>query len=58
MPNSLWETPDANLTFIPGLCDYSQHFDARQIVFDSTFCVRVFRSYLLAWQEDDRTGFG
>ncbi len=57
-PNSLWGTPDANFTFVPGLCDYSQHYDAHQIVFDLTFCVRVFRSCLLAWQEVVRAGFG
>jgi len=37
-PNSLWGTPAANFTFVPGFCDYSRHFNAHQIVIDLTFC--------------------
>ncbi|KAI0256410.1 concanavalin A-like lectin/glucanase domain-containing protein [Lactifluus subvellereus] len=37
-PDSTWGPPAANFTMVPGLCDYAQHFDAQEIVFDLTFC--------------------
>jgi len=33
-----WGDPDAHFPFDPYLCDYKQHFDAHQMVFDLTFC--------------------
>lgn len=37
-PEAWWGTPAA--TFPPDDCDWKKHFDAHQIVFDLTFCVR------------------
>jgi hypothetical protein len=34
-----WRTPDANFPTSSDNCDYDQHFNAHQIVFDLTFCV-------------------
>lgn len=40
-PNNGWGTPAANFTMVPGSCDYSEYFDAQQIIFDLTFCVSI-----------------
>ena len=45
-PDISWGSPDANFPFYPDLCDYEQHFDAHQIVFDLTFCVSVLSTLL------------
>lgn len=37
-PNNDWGTPAANFPMVPGYCDYSEYFDAQQIIFDLTFC--------------------
>lgn len=39
-PDPSWGVPAANFPMYPGLCDYDAHFNAHQIVFDLTFCVR------------------
>lgn len=41
-PNDGWGTPAANFTMVPGYCDYSEYFNAQQIIFDLTFCVSAF----------------
>jgi len=33
-----WGIPAANFSFLPDYCDYEEHFDAHQIIFDLTFC--------------------
>ncbi len=38
-PDSSWGTPAANFSMIPGYCNYSEYFNAQQIIFDLTFCV-------------------
>ncbi|KAH9027702.1 concanavalin A-like lectin/glucanase domain-containing protein [Lactarius pseudohatsudake] len=37
-PDFDWDVPAANFPFDSDQCDYEQHFDAHQIVFDLTFC--------------------
>ncbi|KAH8982715.1 concanavalin A-like lectin/glucanase domain-containing protein [Lactarius akahatsu] len=37
-PDFTWGLPAANFPFFPDHCNYDQHFDAHQIVFDLTFC--------------------
>ncbi|KAI9462903.1 concanavalin A-like lectin/glucanase domain-containing protein, partial [Lactarius psammicola] len=37
-PDIFWGIPAANFPFCPDLCDYEQHFNAHQIIFDLTFC--------------------
>ncbi|KAF8499608.1 concanavalin A-like lectin/glucanase domain-containing protein [Russula emetica] len=37
-PNDGWGTPAANFSMVPGYCDYSEYFNAQQIIFDLTFC--------------------
>ena len=39
LPDSTWGDPDANFPFSSQDCDYDQHFNAHQMVFDLTFCV-------------------
>jgi hypothetical protein len=34
-----WRSPDADFPMHSDNCDYDQHFDAHQIIFDLTFCV-------------------
>jgi hypothetical protein len=34
-----WRPPDADFPMHSDNCDYDQHFDAHQIIFDLTFCV-------------------
>jgi hypothetical protein len=34
-----WRRPDADFPMDPDNCDYDQHFNAHQIIFDLTFCV-------------------
>ena len=43
-----WGDPDAHFPFDPYLCDYKQHFDAHQMVFDLTFCVSVLFALLIS----------
>lgn len=38
-PDSTWGKPAADFPMCPGFCDYEEHFDAHQLVFDLTFCV-------------------
>lgn len=38
-PNDGWGIPAANFTMVSGYCDYSEYFNAQQIIFDLTFCV-------------------
>ncbi|KAH9033134.1 glycoside hydrolase family 16 protein [Lactarius hengduanensis] len=38
VPDASWGPPDANFPFNPDYCNYDQHFNAHQIVFDLTFC--------------------
>ena len=42
-PNDAWGTPAANFPMVPGYCDYSEYFNAQQIIFDLTFCVSALR---------------
>jgi hypothetical protein len=53
-PNEEWGTPAANFTMVPGYCDYSEYFNAQQIIFDLTFCVStlVYFSFLLKPEND------
>jgi len=37
-PNDDWGTPAANFPMVSGYCDYSEYFNAQQIIFDLTFC--------------------
>ncbi len=39
VPDASWGPPDANFPFNPDYCNYDQHFNAHQIVFDLTLCV-------------------
>ena len=39
-PNSTWGEPAANFPMDPDYCNYDKYFDAHQIVFDLTLCVR------------------
>ena len=41
VPDPSWGSPVANFLMASGSCDYGQHFDAHNIVFDLTFCVRT-----------------
>lgn len=36
-----WGIPAANFPFLPNYCNYDEHFDAHQIIFDLTFCVSL-----------------
>jgi hypothetical protein len=36
-----WGIPAANFPFLPDYCNYDEHFDAHQIIFDLTFCVSL-----------------
>lgn len=40
-PDFTWGAPAANFPFYPEYCDYDQHFNAHEMVFDLTFCVGV-----------------
>lgn len=33
-----WGIPAANFPFLPNNCNYDEHFDAHEIIFDLTFC--------------------
>ncbi len=46
-PDFSWGFPAANFPFYPGHCDYEQHFNAHQMVFDLTFCVGVLSTRLV-----------
>jgi len=37
-PDPSWGLPAANFPMCPGLCNYDDHFDDHQLVFDLTFC--------------------
>jgi hypothetical protein len=50
-PDISWGFPAANFPFYPDLCDYEQHFDAHQIVFDLTLCVSVLSTTVLSTAE-------
>jgi hypothetical protein len=52
-PNPSWGSPAANFPMCPGYCDYDSHFNAHQIVFDLTFCVRAMFICLLLLLERD-----
>ena len=39
-PTALWGEPDATFQFGSG-CDYEEHFDAHNFIFDLTLCVSV-----------------
>jgi hypothetical protein len=41
IPDSSWGEPLANFPMVSGSCGYDQYFDAHNIVFDLTFCVRT-----------------
>lgn len=41
LPDSTWGDPDANFPFSSQDCDYDQHFNAHQMVFDLTLCVSL-----------------
>ena len=49
-PLDTWGPPDANFPLDPNYCNYDQFFNAHQIVFDLTFCVRDFFIGLLIFQ--------
>jgi hypothetical protein len=38
-PVPSWGLPAADFPMLSNLCNYNNHFDAHQIVFDLTFCV-------------------
>lgn len=40
-PDLTWGLPAANFPFYPEYCDYDQHFNAHEMVFDLTFCVSL-----------------
>lgn len=40
-----WGIPAANFPFFPNYCNYDEHFDAHQIIFDLTFCVSLCAFY-------------
>jgi hypothetical protein len=46
-PDETWGAPDANFPFNPQYCDYDQHFNTHEMVFDLTFCVSFPVSSLL-----------
>jgi len=46
-PDITWGFPAANFPFYPDRCNYEQHFNAHQIVFDLTFCVSVLSTLLV-----------
>ncbi|KAI9442643.1 glycoside hydrolase family 16 protein [Lactarius indigo] len=46
-PDLTWGFPAANFPFDSRHCNYDQHFDAHQIVFDLTFCVGVLSTHIL-----------
>lgn len=48
-PLDTWGPPDANFPLDPNYCNYDQFFNAHQIVFDLTFCVRDFFIGLLVF---------
>ena len=41
-PDFSWGLPAANFPMDPVYCKYDEHFNAHEIVFDLTFCVRAF----------------
>lgn len=45
-PNDGWGTPAANFTMVLGYCEYSEYFNAQQIIFDLTFCVSTLLFFL------------
>ena len=40
VPNPTWGPPAADFPMEPGYCNYDQFFNAHEMVFDLTFCVR------------------
>ncbi|KAH8994699.1 concanavalin A-like lectin/glucanase domain-containing protein [Lactarius hatsudake] len=56
-PDFTWGLPAANFPFFPNYCNYAEHFDAHQIVFDLTFCVGVLSTYLLFLTMADALNF-
>ncbi len=54
-PKSSWGTPAANFPMISGYCDYTEYFNAQQIIFDLTFCVSILvHFFFLPEPENDR----
>ena len=41
-PDFSWGLPAANFPMDPDYCNYDEHFNAHEMVFDLTFCVRAF----------------
>jgi hypothetical protein len=46
-PDSTWGKPAASFVVDPNHCNYDQYFDAHNIIFDLTFCVRAFTILIL-----------
>jgi hypothetical protein len=47
-----WGIPAANFPFLPTYCNYEEHFDAHELIFDLTFCVSLSTLLILLPEQD------